>query len=66
MTPQTIAEKILSAKARRAVRAGDVAVCAADRVIGTDASTPMAIDYFERMGGEGLFDSTRVLFAFDH
>jgi 3-isopropylmalate/(R)-2-methylmalate dehydratase large subunit len=37
-----------------------------DRVIGTDASSPMAINYFEQMGGERLFDPSRVLFAFDH
>ena len=33
---------------------------------GTDASSPMAIDYFEKMGGDRLFDPSRVLFAFDH
>lgn len=26
----------------------------------------MAIDYFEKMGGTKLFDSSRVMFAFDH
>ena len=52
MTALTISEKILSAKAGRDVSAGDVVVCNVDRVIGTDASSPMAIDYFERMGGD--------------
>jgi 3-isopropylmalate/(R)-2-methylmalate dehydratase large subunit len=66
MAAQTISEKILSAKSGRDARAGDVVVCAPDRVIGTDASSPMAIDYFERMGGERLFDPSRVMFAFDH
>jgi 3-isopropylmalate/(R)-2-methylmalate dehydratase large subunit len=66
VTPRTISEKILSAKAGRDVRAGDVAVCSVDRVLGTDASSPMAIDYFEKMGGTRLFDPSRVLFAFDH
>ncbi|HEY2849944.1 MAG TPA: aconitase/3-isopropylmalate dehydratase large subunit family protein [Gemmatimonadaceae bacterium] len=66
MNPRTISEKILSAKAGRDVRAGDVAVCRVDRVLGTDASSPMAIDYFEKMGGARLFDPSRVLFAFDH
>ena len=52
---------------RRAMRApGDVVVCNVDWVLGTDASSPMAIDYFEKMGGETLFDPSRVLFAFDH
>ena len=66
MTGRTISEKILSAKAGREVLAGEIAVCTVDRVLGTDASSPMAIDYFEQMGGERLFDPSRVLFAFDH
>ncbi|MFI5243898.1 MAG: aconitase/3-isopropylmalate dehydratase large subunit family protein [Gemmatimonadales bacterium] len=66
MTAKTISEQILSAKSGRDARAGDVVVCAVDWILGTDASAPMAIDYFERMGGERLFDPTRVRFAFDH
>ena len=66
MTARTISEKILSEKAGRSVRAGDVAICRVDRVLGTDASSPMAIDYFEKMGGTRLFDPSRVLFSFDH
>jgi 3-isopropylmalate/(R)-2-methylmalate dehydratase large subunit len=63
---QTISEKILSAKSGRVARAGDIVVCQVDLVIGTDASGPMSIDYFERMGGQRLFDSARVVFALDH
>jgi 3-isopropylmalate/(R)-2-methylmalate dehydratase large subunit len=63
---RTISEKILSAHCDGDARAGDIVVCTVDLVIGTDASTPMAIDYFERMGGERLFDPARVLFALDH
>jgi 3-isopropylmalate/(R)-2-methylmalate dehydratase large subunit len=66
MMPKTIAEKILSAKSGRDARAGDTVVCRVDWVLGTDASSPMAIDYFTRMGGAGLFDPSRVLFAMDH
>jgi 3-isopropylmalate/(R)-2-methylmalate dehydratase large subunit len=66
MTARTISEKILSAKAGRDVHAGEIAICKVDRVVGTDASSPMAIDYFEKMGGTRLFDPSRVLFAFDH
>ena len=66
--PRTISEKILSAKAGRGAdaRAGDVVVCDVDWVIGTDASSPMAIDYFERMGGNRLFDPNKIVFSFDH
>jgi len=41
-------------------------VCTVDRVIGTDASAPMAIDYFTRMGGTRLSDPAGVIFALDH
>ncbi|MCI0434261.1 MAG: aconitase family protein, partial [Gemmatimonadetes bacterium] len=41
-------------------------ICDVDLVIGTDASTPMAIGYFERMGATRLFDPSRVVFALDH
>ncbi len=64
--PQTISEKILSAKAGRRVRAGEIVIARVDRVLGTDASTPMAIDYFEQMGGERLCDPARVTLALDH
>ena len=65
-SPKTVAEKILSAKAHTDAKAGDVVVCDVDWVIGTDASSPMAIDYFERMGGDHLFDPSKVVFSFDH
>jgi len=63
---QTISEKILSAKSGGVVRAGAIAVCDVDLVIGTDASSPMAIDYFEKMDGRKLFDPGRVVFSLDH
>ena len=66
MTGKTISEKILSARSGSDVRSGDIAVCDVDLVIGTDASSPMAIDYFEQMGGAAVFDPARVLFAMDH
>jgi 3-isopropylmalate/(R)-2-methylmalate dehydratase large subunit len=63
---KTISEKILSTKSGTDARAGDVVVCGVDLVIGTDASTPMTIGYFEKMGGERLFDASRVVFSLDH
>ncbi len=64
--PKTVSEKILSVKSGRDACAGDVVICNVDLVLGTDASSPMAIDYFKRMGGQRLFDAARVLFSFDH
>jgi 3-isopropylmalate/(R)-2-methylmalate dehydratase large subunit len=63
---RTISEQILSAKARRDVRAGDVVACDVDLVVGTDASMPMAIDYFDRMNGERVFDPARIVVSLDH
>ena len=66
MTAQTISEKILSSHCGRAVRAGEVAVCDVDVVVGTDGSGPLAIDYFAQMGGARLHDPGRVFFSLDH
>ena len=66
MAGRTISEKILSEHCGRDVRAGDIAVCAVDCVVGTDGSGPMAIEYFERMGGRAVFDPARVFFSLDH
>jgi 3-isopropylmalate/(R)-2-methylmalate dehydratase large subunit len=65
-TSKTIAEKILSATSGEDARAGDMVVCEADLVIGTDASAPMAITYFEKMGGTSVRRPERVVFALDH
>ena len=66
MTPQTISEKILSGHAGRTLYAEDIAICSVDLVVGTDGSGPMAIDYFEQMGGSRLYDPPRVFFSLDH
>ena len=66
MTPQTVSEKILSAHCGAPTRAGEIVICRVDRVIGTDGSGPMAIEYFEQMGGGALFDPARVFFSLDH
>jgi 3-isopropylmalate/(R)-2-methylmalate dehydratase large subunit len=66
MRGKTISEKFLSVKSSADVRAGDVVTCSVDLVLGTDASSPMAIAYFNRMGGERLFDPSRVVFSLDH
>ena len=66
MPGKTISEKILSAKSGQDARAGDVVVCRVDCALGTDGSTPMAIDYFQAMGGTRVFDPQRIVFALDH
>lgn len=66
MSGKTISEKILSQKSGRDARAGDVVICEVDCAMATDGSAPMAIDYFEQMGGARVFDPRRVVFVMDH
>jgi len=66
MAGKTISEKILSASSGQDARAGDVVVCRVDAALGTDGSVPMALDYFRAMGGTGVSDSRRIVFALDH
>jgi 3-isopropylmalate/(R)-2-methylmalate dehydratase large subunit len=63
---KTISEKILSAKSGVDSRAGDVVICEFDAALGTDGSTPMAIDYFEEMGGQRVLNPDRIVFSLDH
>lgn len=63
---RTMAEKILSSRCGREAKAGDLVVCEADLILGTDGSTPMALDYFEAMGGKRVKTPHRVLLARDH
>ncbi|HEX7486032.1 MAG TPA: homoaconitate hydratase family protein [Vicinamibacterales bacterium] len=66
MPGKTISEKILSRASGRDARAGDLVICEVDCAMGTDGSVPMAIDYFEQMGGTGVFDPSRIVFVMDH
>ncbi|HEV3317549.1 MAG TPA: 3-isopropylmalate dehydratase large subunit, partial [Candidatus Angelobacter sp.] len=66
MTGKTISEKILSAKSGQDARAGDLVVGRVDCALGTDGSTPMALDYFDAMGGKRVLDPQRIVFALDH
>jgi 3-isopropylmalate/(R)-2-methylmalate dehydratase large subunit len=66
VTGKTISEKILSAKSGIDARAGDVVVCEIDFALGTDAATPMAIEYFEAMDGQRVRNPERFAFSLDH
>ena len=66
MAGKTVGEKILSARSGVDARAGDVVVCEIDFGLGTDASTPMAIDYFQAMGGTRVRHPERFAFSLDH
>lgn len=62
----TIAEKILSAHCGRECCAGESVVCKVDAAMASDGSAPMAIDYFNKMGGKTLADPKSIVFALDH
>ena len=66
MPGKTISEKILSATSGVDAHAGDVVICRFDAALGTDGSTPMAIDYFRDMGGDRVEDRERIYFSLDH
>ncbi|HET9402933.1 MAG TPA: aconitase/3-isopropylmalate dehydratase large subunit family protein [Candidatus Acidoferrales bacterium] len=66
MHGKTIAEKILSRKSGRDARAGDVVVCPVDCALGTDGSTPMALNYFHAMNGSCVAAPEKIVFALDH
>src|SRR5215831_20433359 len=66
MAGKTISEKILSARSGRDARGGDLVICNVDYAMGTDGSVPMAIDYFEQMGGTTVFNPGRIIFVMDH
>jgi 3-isopropylmalate/(R)-2-methylmalate dehydratase large subunit len=63
---QTIAEKILSSHAGKAVSAGEVVMAVVDVVMATDGSGPLTLDFYEKMEGRGVFDPERVLMVLDH
>lgn len=63
---QTIIEKILSRACGKAVGAGEIVVAKVDAVMAQDGTAPLAVQAFERMGGQGLFDPDRVNLVIDH
>ena len=63
---QTVAEKIISKHAGHAVKAGDIAIVPVDGAMATDATAPLAIEAFRKMGGTRLWDASRFALVLDH
>lgn len=63
---KTIAEKIFSLKANLDVNAGDTVDAQIDAILTNDASGPLSIDYFEKMGGVKVVNPERVVAIIDH
>lgn len=63
---RSLAERILSKKAGRPVRAGEFLLLTVDVALGNDITAPVAIDEFYRHGGDRVFDPDRIVLVPDH
>lgn len=63
---QTMIEKIFKSHSDNEVSAGKIAIVDVDSCMGTDGSTPMAIDYFKKMNGNKVVNAENVVFFADH
>jgi len=63
----TITEKILARHAGRdEVHPGELLNCRVDVVLGNDVTTPVAIEEFERLRADEVYDKNRVVIVPDH
>lgn len=62
----TLAEAILSKKAGRPVKAGEIVLVDLDFMMGQDGTSPLAIKAFREMGATRVFDPQKIAFVIDH
>jgi 3-isopropylmalate/(R)-2-methylmalate dehydratase large subunit len=64
---QTITQKIIAAHADRAeVRPGEIVMCRADLAMANDVTAPGAVDAFEQMGVDRVWDRDKVALVASH
>lgn len=63
---KTIAEKILSEKSKKNVKADDIVIGNIDFCMGQDGTSPLAIEIFKRMGGKNVFNPQKIILVIDH
>jgi 3-isopropylmalate/(R)-2-methylmalate dehydratase large subunit len=63
---QTLAEKIISAHAGRAVHADELVIVDVDAAMASDTTAPLAIKAFEEMGGKRVWNEDRAYLVIDH
>lgn len=63
---QTIIEKLVSAHANQLVSAGDLTVVDVDFLMASDTTAPLAIKAFQSMGGEKIWDTSKMALVIDH
>jgi len=62
----TLAEKILSERARKEVRTGEITIVKVDLVYTQDGTGPLAVRKVQEMGFEKVYNPERTIFFFDH
>jgi 3-isopropylmalate/(R)-2-methylmalate dehydratase large subunit len=65
-TGLTMAEKILSKKAGKTVKAEEFVVADIDFIMAHDGTAPLAIERFSELGVDKVFDSSKILLVIDH
>ncbi len=66
MKPQTIAEKILSNHAGKAIYAAQLTVVPVDGILATDTTAPYAIKTFREMEGKKVWNPQKCALIIDH
>lgn len=63
----TITEKILAAHAGRdSVKPGELVYATVDLVMGTDVTVPLAVEVFNKIGADHVFDTKKIALVNDH
>jgi 3-isopropylmalate/(R)-2-methylmalate dehydratase large subunit len=63
---KTIAEKVFSQKSKLDCHAGDIVVAEVDAAMTNDASGPLSIQIFQKMGSKQVVYPKRIAFIIDH
>ncbi len=63
---KTIAEKILSLHSSKDAKTGDIVIAALDYMIGQDGTSGVAIDSFNKLGVNKVFDPKKIAIIIDH
>ncbi|MBM3253611.1 MAG: 3-isopropylmalate dehydratase large subunit, partial [Candidatus Omnitrophica bacterium] len=63
---KTIAEKIINSHTKKEVKAGDVAICDIDFCFSQDGTSLLAIDSFNQLGTDRIFDENKFCMVIDH
>ncbi|OGC07328.1 3-isopropylmalate dehydratase large subunit [candidate division WOR-1 bacterium RIFOXYD2_FULL_36_8] len=66
MNGKTISEKILSEHSKTDAKAKDIVIANLDFMIGQDGTSGVAIDSFNKMGANKVFDPSKIAIIIDH